>query len=128
MIDDFPALFKLEYPEFQNVDDAIINRIYKKVFCLYPVIQGNSCKSEQLSFLVVAHYLVVDGKSGESSLVSGGGSNTNGAINSASIDGVSVSYQAKPISDFYQDFFSTSRYGLEFLALLASFGSATYIN
>lgn len=129
--------FRDFYPEFANVSDELIYKTYKKIYCLYtliqnPYINGNSgdvdCKKEQMTFMIVAHYLAYNGALNDGGVSSGANSSSGGVLASASVDGVSVSFQSQPISDFYQSFFSSSSYGREFLAYLALLGNATYIN
>lgn len=118
---NFAVDFKKAYPEFQNVDSVRIDMVYDKIACLYSFSKNlNNCRNKQLTYLLVAHYLSMDSGSGS-------GAGFGGAVSSASIGSVSVSFSQ--INNSYSAaFFSNTKYGLEFLSIRSKLGSATLVN
>jgi len=116
----FSVDFKTSYPEFQNIDSKRIDAVYDKIACLYPFSKNlNNCRNKQLTYLLVAHYLSMDNSSS--------GAGFGGAVSSASIGSVSVSFSQ--INNSYSAaFFSNTKYGLEFLSIRSKLGSATLVN
>ena len=114
--------FKSYYNEFKDRSGERIEILYTRLKCLFPFISKSSCKYKQMGYLILAHYLTLENTSG--SVVGYGMS----VINSASIGGVSVSVSQITPTSYWQQFFATSKYGLEFLALRSTIGSTTLVN
>lgn len=106
-----PAEFKVLYPEFATVDDAVIQRYLDLFACLY---QGDyGCSADYLLGLFVAHQVYV--------FTVSPGSGPVQAVTSKSVGDVSVSYGASSGAASAGDFAST-KYGLEFSRLIGMFG------
>lgn len=126
-------LFLETYPEFKpllenNRDDIL--KMFNKIVCLYPsykqLLENNCVNLHCLVypfFMLVAHYLVVNGFGAILGITK-----PNGLMASSSIDSVSVSYQTSPFKDNFQFFFSQTSYGLEYLAYLNSQSGLMLIN
>ncbi|MFV7791252.1 DUF4054 domain-containing protein [Aliarcobacter lanthieri] len=100
--------FKQMYPNFSNIDDDIIEMLVDKAECY---VSKSNCKCyEQLLFLVVAHLLYLREQQEQ-------GNNNTSAIASATIDKVSISYQAPTSTSSMSQWFNLSPYGIEYLAL-----------
>lgn len=121
MESQFVVEFKQLYPEFQNVSGDKIDILHTKLSCIFTFLKKNGCKYKQMSFLIVAHYLSIENING---LIGMGTS----IINSASVGGVSVSLSQITPTSYWQQFFASTKYGLEFLAIRGLIGSATLIN
>lgn len=103
--------FRILFPAFADVDDAVVEAVAGLAECYLP--RGKSCSdcAGQLWMLIVAHMLKL--RSDESS--GGGGV---GAVTSASVGSVSVSFATAPIGNSAQAaWFAITPYGLQFLAL-----------
>lgn len=107
----FPlAKFRLLYPAFAAVDDEVVHAAAEQASCLADV---NGCKcSEQAWMALTAHVLALRAAG------AAGGGLAPGAIASATIDKVSVSFQAAPSRDAWQHWLNTSPYGQQAAALL----------
>lgn len=111
---DFPlATFRELYPEFADVSDEAVLSIAEQALCLIGEDGcGESCGSSGW-MLMVAHMLYLRAQA------SSGGSG-GGPLASATIDKVSVSFQASPENkNSYGYWLSTSPYGLQLLAMLS---------
>ena len=102
------AKFKQMYPVFNDVSDDIIEMMVDRAECY---VDKSKCKCyEQLLFLVVAHLLYLREQQEQ-------GNNNTSAIASATIDKVSISYQAPTSTSSISQWFNLSPYGIEYLAL-----------
>ncbi len=133
---EFVEYFLKKYPQFEIVKDSIAN-FYDEAICRFPVLyptgkhkcSNHSCSNNNrlnATCLVVAHYLMVYAMPEDTSAGSTG--NSGGVVQSAAVGDVSVSMQAKPINDMFEDFMATTVYGRDFLAWLASIGGVTLVN
>lgn len=131
--DKLVSFFTQVYPEFKPIalkDEQTIIRMFYKIACLYPSYKQLAkddpdikCELYYSFFMLVAHYLVINGFAQELGL-----NKSAGLISSSSIDGVSVSFQTAPAKDNYQYFFNQTPYGQEYLAYLATQSGLRYIN
>ena len=124
---EFIDYFLKKFPQFEIIKDKIVS-YYNQALCLcrFPVLKIDNCYNTDAACLVVAHYLTVYEMPEESTAGSAG--NSGGIVNSASVGDVSVSMQAKPINDMFEDFMASTVYGRDFLAWLASIGGVSLIN
>lgn len=107
----FPtADFKALYPAFSEDCSKVIELIAEQALAYVP----KKCKGvyQQLWLAATAHmmHLRHDAESGSSKA---------GAVSSASVGGVSVSFATAPANTSQKAWFSITPYGLEFLALRA---------
>lgn len=106
---DFPlATFRILYPQFDAVEDAVVGAVATSALC-YLGECGGDCY-EQLWMLAVAHMLQL--RANQSS-----GSAAPGAVVSAGIDKVSVSFAAPPAGTASDHWFNLTPFGMEYLAL-----------
>lgn len=112
----FPlAKFRLLYPAFADVGDEVVHAAAEQASCLADI---NGCKcSEQAWMALTAHVLALRA-AGEA------GGAVPGQIASATIDKVSVSFQAAPSGDSWQHWLNTTPYGQQAAALLKACASA----
>jgi hypothetical protein len=104
----FPiAKFRLLYPDFVDYSDELVLAISEQALCHFSRGCGDDCVT-QLWLLAVAHMLHMRQS------VSGGNT-TSGAVTSATIDKVSVSFAAAPSGTSSQHWFNMSPYGQQFL-------------
>ena len=122
---EFIDYFLKKFPQFEIIKDKIVS-YYNQALCRFPVLKIDNCYNTDAACLVVAHYLTVYEMPEESTAGSAG--NSGGIVNSASVGDVSVSMQAKPINDMFEDFMASTVYGRDFLAWLASIGGVSLIN
>ena len=102
------AKFKQMYSIFNDISDDVIEMMFDKAECY---VDKSKCKCyEQLLFLVVAHLLYLREQQNQ-------GNNNTSAIASATIDKVSISYQAPISTSSISQWFNLSPYGIEYLAL-----------
>ena len=102
------AKFKQMYSIFNDISDDVIDMMVDKAECY---VDKSKCKCyEQLLFLVVAHLLYLKEQQEQ-------GNNNTSAIASATIDKVSISYQAPTSTSSISQWFNLSPYGIEYLAL-----------
>ena len=102
--------FRLLYPAFASDSDEVVRAAAEQASCLAEV---NGCKcSEQAWMALTAHVLALRaaGAAGEGV--------APGALASASIDKVSVSFQAAPSRDAWQHWLNLTPYGQQAAALL----------
>ena len=112
------------YPEFTDlVDNKTLQAMVMRMYVLYLVLNNGETERERIATcMVVAHYLA---SSSNQSSSEGG---INGVVASASIGGgVSVTMQTAPTKDNFEYFFSSTKYGLEFLTWLSGLGF-DYVN
>jgi hypothetical protein len=105
------AAFRLLYPQFAAVSDEVVLAVAEQALCL---ISGTGCDCDAAAWqLMVAHLLQL-----QAAATSGGGG--TGPIASATIGGVSVSFQAPPTgSSAYKYWLFTTPYGAQLAAMLA---------
>lgn len=123
------VMFLQTYQEFENVPMLQVINMFSKIACTYPRFK-DIVKSKEPTmcetypfFMLVAHYLAIEGKATQA-----GFNQSGGVVSSSSIDGVSVSYAIAPYKDSFQYFFQQTPYGQEYLAWLASNNSMVFIN
>ncbi|MDR0805950.1 MAG: DUF4054 domain-containing protein [Enterobacteriaceae bacterium] len=109
--------FRTLYPEFNDVENDVIYIFAEKAKCYLTTCRG-VC-TNQLWLLVVAHLLYLRKQQAE-------GNAQTGAIASASIDKVSVSFVAPQSSTDTAHWFNLSPYGMEYLALIHRCGSSPF--
>lgn len=103
---DFPLdKFRILYPAFNSFDDAVVLAFSVQALCF---VSGSGCKcTEALWMLMTAHLMALsltdDAKPG--------------IVASASIDKVSVSFQAPPATGSWDYWLNMTPYGQQFLAL-----------
>lgn len=119
-METFPlADFRLLYPQFDAVPDDVVNLIASQALC-YIGIHACNC-GEQGWMLLVAHMLFLRESMN-------GGTVGPGALASATIGSVSVSFQAPSSTDGWSHWLNQSPFGQQFIALTkACFGGAMYI-
>lgn len=102
--------FRTLYPQFDLVPAATVNAVADQALCLVDAI-GCEC-DETLWLLMVAHLLAI-----QASASSGG---ATGPVASATVGGVSVSFQAPPYgTSAYKFWLMGTPYGAQLLAMLA---------
>ena len=136
--EEFTAYFLKKFPQFEQVKDKIAD-YYNQALCRFKILDSSARFAHtqndrncvdynklNAACLVVAHYLTVYEMPEDSTAGSAG--NSGGIVTSASVGDVSVSMQAKPINDMFEDFMASTVYGRDFLAWLASIGGVSLIN
>lgn len=106
---DFPLTqFHLMFPQFSELSDDVVLAASVWALCY---AQANTCEcGEQTWQLLTAHILALRA-------ASEAGNTTSGAIQSASIDKISVSFAAAPVGDGWTHWLNLSPFGMQFLAL-----------
>lgn len=122
-----PALFKLAYPAFQNVDDALL-QIYFDQAGLY--LSNTDCspvqdipKRTQLLWMLTAHIAYMQGALNPTS--GGGNAFFGGRVNSATEGSVSVSAEMFPATGS-SAWFNWTPYGAAFWQATLSLRSFRY--
>ena len=122
-------LFLQTYAEFKSVAFQDVVNMFVKISCIYPkykdLVQKNDpnlCDTYPF-FMLVAHYLCIEGKA-----EAAGFNRSGGVVSSSSIDSVSVSYVTPPYKDNFQYFFSQTPYGQEYLAYISTNNVMMYVN
>lgn len=120
-METFPlADFRLLYPQFDEVSDDVVNLIADQALCYMGIHSCGNC-GDQGWMLLVAHLLFLRASAE-------GGNATPGALASASIGSVSVSFQAPSSTDGWSHWLNQSPFGQQFLALSkACFGGVRYV-
>lgn len=110
----FPlAAFRELYPEFNEFSDAAVLAVSEQALCY--ISEGQCECGDSGWMLMVAHILYLRQQAS-----SGGGGVPGGSLASASIDKVSVSFNASPGNNSSYGFWlGGSPYGLELLAMLS---------
>jgi hypothetical protein len=104
----FPiAKFRLLYPDFVDYSDELVLAISEQALCYFSHGCGDDCVS-QLWMLSVAHMLYMRQSADD-------GNTTSGAVTSATIDKVSVSFAAPSSTSAQSHWFNMSPYGQQFL-------------
>ena len=122
-------LFLQTYAEFKSVAFQDVINMFVKISCIYPkykeLVQTSDpslCDTYPF-FMLVAHYLCIEGKAEVA-----GFNRSGGVVSSSSIDGVSVSYATPLHKDNFQYFFSQTPYGQEYLAYINTNNVMMYVN
>ena len=105
------AAFRTLYPQFDGVSGATVLAVAEQALCF---ISDTGCECDNTAwFLMVAHLLQL-----QAAAANGGGG--SGPVASATVGGVSVSFQAPPYgSSAYKFWLFTTPFGAQFAALLA---------
>lgn len=101
--------FRLLYPQFAGFSDAVISLIAGQAECYLAAYCAGRC-DEQLWMLLVAHMLQLR-------LDAEDGNSATGAVTSASIDKVSVSFAAPSSASSWAHWLNLTPFGLQFQAL-----------
>lgn len=117
--------FLNSYPEFVGISENSFNSVLGQVECLFPqYFQTNSlCYQTILGSLLVAHFLVIGGYG-----VSVGLNKPSGLVLSSTVGGVSISMQSAPVNNMVDYYFSSTPYGLRYLAYLNNISGLSYVN
>lgn len=119
--------FIAQFPEFKGLSEDVYNAMQSKILCLFPQYKPNNnnqqCANSLLGYLLIAHFLVIEGKA-----VSVGINKPAGVVASSTVGGVSVSMQTPPYKNATDYFFYSTPYGLEYLAYLNQIGGMFYVN
>lgn len=113
------------YPEFKGLSEDVYNAMQSKILCLFPQYKNTqtNCANKILGYLLIAHFLVIEGKA-----VSLGINKPSGVVASSNVGSVSVSMQTPPYKNATDYFFYSTPYGLEYLAYLDQIGGMCYVN
>lgn len=105
------AAFRVLYPQFDSVADATVEAVAVKALCF---VGDTGCECDDTAwFLMVAHLLQIQ------TAAAAGGSGS-GPVASATVGGVSVSFQAPPYgTSAYKFWLFSTPYGSQLAALLA---------
>ena len=122
--------FLIVYPEFsplyttQEGIDSFLS-IVAKLQCIYPEFQNiETCKNKYPFFMLVAHTIVMDGKSSSIGIYP-----LKGLLSNSAVGNASVGYQQTPYStDSFSYYLSLSKYGKEYLAWLQRQAGLVYVN
>lgn len=116
--------FVENYPEFNGLSEDAFAQMKNKIECLFSQYSNyDDCKNIVLSYLLIAHFLVIEGKA-----VSLGINKPSGVVASSNVGSVSVSMQAPPYKNATDYFFYSTPYGLEYLAYINQLGGMCYVN
>jgi hypothetical protein len=120
-VETFPLeKFRILYPAFAAVADLTVTTVAESAAC-YIGLYCTDC-DEQGWMLLVAHMLALR------AMAESGNGVAPGAVQSATIGSVSVSFQAAPTSDSWSFWLTQTPYGQQLLALVdACFGGAQYV-
>lgn len=126
-IKDVITLFSIRYPEFNDkVSPSQIQLEAEFAWHKWHVLQhGKSFEYQIATCMVIAHEFARSSVISSEGEIGGG---VSGVATSASVGGVSVSLQAKPIKNMTEDYFGSTPYGLAFLDWLNTRGGAGYVN
>ena len=105
------AGFRLIYTQFAAVSDDVVNATAAQALCF---ITDSGCDCDETAwFLMVAHLLQIQANAAA-------GNSAVGPVASASVGGVSVSFQSPPYgTSAYKFWLFTTPYGAELAAMLA---------
>lgn len=103
--------FRILYPAFDVIDDSVVSEFAELSRC-FADARGCKC-SDQAWMALTAHLLQLRDDSSS-------GNGKPGAIASASIDKVSVSFQTAPAGDSWSYWLNSTPYGQQAAALLKS--------
>lgn len=104
----FPlADFRLLYPQFAGFSDELVSLLSEQAVCYFSTSCGTDCVN-QLWMLAVAHMLQLRQNEMD-------GNTASGAVTSATIDKVSVSFAQAPSGTSSQHWFNLTPFGQQFL-------------
>lgn len=105
------AEFRTLYPQFDTVADATVRAVADQALCF---VSDTGCECDDTAwFLMVAHLLQI-----QTAATSGGSG--SGPVASATVGGVSVSFQAPPYgTSAYKFWLFSTPYGSQLAAMLA---------
>ena len=105
------AEFRTLYPQFDTVADATVRAVADQALCF---VSDTGCECDDTAwFLMVAHLLQI-----QTAAASGG--SVSGPVASATVGGVSVSFQAPPYgTSAYKFWLFSTPYGSQLAAMLA---------
>ena len=108
--------FRARFPEFDNpvATDAQIQAAIEDTQCNFSINKWG-CNYKRGHSLYVAHYLTIQSRRTSGGV---GGASPSLQATSKSVDGVSVSYNASVASSNSYEWFKSTVYGQEYLALL----------
>ena len=112
-MEEFPlALFRLLYPQFNEVSDEVVLATAELALC-FTTERGCKC-TEQMWLLMVAHLLQL-----AANAAGGGGTTPIGQLSSATIDKVTVSFAMPPATTAWAYWLNGTPFGQQFAALMA---------
>jgi hypothetical protein len=124
-----PAEFKIRFPEFASVDDAIIQpQLDRAEKILIESVWGD-CYYEDGVYLLAAHFLAV-----QQARQQGGttGGTVFGPVLSKSVGDVSVTFGRRTATSTSEEFYGSTPYGQEYWAMLQHVGrgavAVTWVN
>lgn len=105
------AVFRTLYPQFDTVTDATVLAVADQAICF---VSDTGCECDDTAwFLMVAHLLQIQ-------TAAAAGGNGSGPVASATVGGVSVSFQAPPYgTSAYKFWLFSTPYGSQLAAMLA---------
>ena len=117
------AEFRIKYPVFDSISDSVVLRAFDSAEMF--ISNNTSCyltesRLKYVLYLMTAHILQI----GIDSSSNGGGS--AGIVSSASIDKISVSFEARINKTAFQYFLNKTIYGEEILALFSLWSAGGY--
>lgn len=116
--------FTETYTEFKGILETDFNNTYNKVKVLFSQYSNYKIpKNITLTYLLIAHFLVMEGKA-----VSVGINQPLGLIASSSVGSVNVSLQTAPYKNATEYYFYSTPYGIEYLAYLNQVSGICYVN
>ena len=113
-----PAEFKVQYPQFTSVDDAVLQGYFDRGTCFisnlnYGWLRGY-CRKQAL-YLMVAHLATLNDL-----IISG---QAPAFVSGATIDKISVTLEAPPKPDQFIWWLNTTPYGSQLAALLTKYAA-----
>lgn len=106
----FPlSKFRILYPVFDSLDDEVIEAVAEEAKCL---VEGNCGGCTDLAWMAVTAHML--------SLRESGGQPAQGALASASVGQVSVSFHGPVSNDSWSYWLGLTPYGQKAIALLAA--------
>jgi hypothetical protein len=115
--------FRIKYPIFDSISDSVVLRAFDSAEMF--ISNNNSCylnenRLKYVLYLMTAHILQI----GIDTASNNGG--TAGIVSSASIDKISVSFEARISKSAFQYFLNKTIYGEEILALFSLWSAGGY--
>jgi hypothetical protein len=117
-----PAEFKVRFPEFATVDDALIQTQLDRAEKLLIESVWGDCYYEDGVYLLAAHFLAVQ-QNRAASAGSSGSLGTFGSVISRSVGDVSVTFGRRPVASTAEEFYTSTPYGQEYWAMLRQVGT-----
>lgn len=121
-------IFLNDFPEFENVDTAIITRyINQAEIFIDPLNNGYITYQQRLLMLeLLTAHIITTMQNSEGTTSTSMTTTVKGFLSSAHIHDVSVNMATPIISDNLEYWLASSQYGLQLLALLNSFPNISY--